>query len=83
MSVHIRRTYPSVTNFMKVAPGKMRAIFTNIEHANAMPTDAWFKGFKVYIPAELVETTGVIEYPIGEDLSELVKSGKGKFLNPD
>lgn len=81
-SVHIHRVYPSVTSIMKTAPGKIRVVLKKMEEANLLPTDTHFKAYKVYIPMDLVEIAGVIEYPVDEDMAGLMADGRGKFLNP-
>lgn len=83
ISVHVHRQYKSVKSIMKTSPGKIKVVLDSIADANAMPTDDFFKAYRVFIPEESVEVIGVIEYPITENLSELMASGRGKFLNPN
>lgn len=81
-SIHLHRVYKSVSMIMKTAPGKIKVVLKNRAEANVLPTDTFFKDYRVYIPSADVESVGVIEFPIDEDAESLIKLARGKFKNP-
>lgn len=54
------------------------------DEANSLPKYAeWNKKYYVYIPEKLVETKGVISWPVGNDVKDIIdECSTGKFSSP-
>lgn len=54
------------------------------EEANELPKySEWNKKYYVYVPEKLVECKGVISWPVGNDVKEIIEEkSTGKFGNP-
>ena len=78
----LRKRYTSLVEVCKVKADKLKATFSDLQHANAVVEDQNFTiEYRVYIPARVTEIEGVITEP---DLTEKeVMEGAGRFKNPN
>ena len=77
----LKKDYTSLTEIFKVKTDKLKATFSDPRQANAVVQDPNFNiEYRVYIPARVVETEGVITEA---DLTEEdIMKGVGCFKNP-
>jgi len=84
ISKKINEAFPNeIKSLVKVNPYEIRVEFKNLASANALPKCDFLKEYRVYIPANSVEISGLITISIDTPIEEIISNANGKFFGID
>jgi hypothetical protein len=84
ISKEINEQYMGVVkSLVKVNSAKIKVEFKDRASANGLPSAKFLNKYRVYIPAESVEISGLISISTDTKAEEIVENAVGKFVNPE